>query len=341
MNPMKPYLLTLACAAFGMNCAWGQVALDGKQVLVPKPPVWVEEWGYEQDSEGNIYKIDNDGNYERMPDGFQIPGSWAPAEHEIPVHTQNGRPDWRNAVSFEIVKQPAHGTLGVSFEPYSWWGPYVTYTPNEGYLGTDDFTWAYATAAGTSNVATTRILIREDGDRAGMTVILVVKDTLLPELSAEINRLKADLDAEGYRAKIKPWSSTSARELYAYLQSEYFSEAQFVAGAIFIGALPVAYQGNPSSAYMTDLCFMDMTQEPHSTNALWFNSELPDIWVSRMTAFNCKPIMIIAREPIDCRTLSTMDAPLSAGLTFQVVLTVSSKMRGFFILRVNSGISVL
>lgn len=286
MNSLKHCLVILACAAFGMNLAWGQVALDGKQVLVPKPPVWVEEWGYERDSEGNIYKVDNDGNYERMPEGFQIPGSWAPAEHGIPVHTPNGRSDWRSAVSFEIVKQPSHGTLRVNFEPYSWWAPRVTYTPNEGYLGTDDFTWTYATAAGSSNVATTRILIREDGDRAGMTVILVVKDTLLPELSAEINRLKADLDAEGYRAKIKPWSSTSARELYSYLLSEYFSEAQFVAGAIFIGALPVAYQGNPSSFFMTDLCFMDMTQERHPQNAQWFNSDLPDIWVSRMTAFN-------------------------------------------------------
>ena len=264
MNPMNPYLLTLACAALGMNLAWGQVAVDSKHVVVPKPPVWVEE-------------------EERF----------VPAQHSISVNTSNKVHDWETAVSFDIVKQPAHGTLQIDFYPFDpakpdepSFEPIILYTPNEGYLGTDDFTWTFTNAAGSSNVATTSILIREDGDRAGMTVILVVKDTLLPELSAEVNRLKADLDAEGYRAKIKPWSSTNARELYAYLQSEYFSEAQFVAGAIFIGALPTAYKGNPSNNSMTDMVFMDMCQQPSSVSAEWWTPNLPDIWVSRMTAFN-------------------------------------------------------
>lgn len=169
--------------------------------------------------------------------------------------------------TFSIVQAPAHGTATVS-------GTSFTYTPAANYTGTDLFTWKMNDGTADSNIATNRVLVRAENSRGGMTVLLVVKDTLLPEITNEVARWKADLENEGYTAKIKPWSSTSAPDLWAYLVSEYFTPGQFVAGATLIGNLPTAT--GLSTGQTTDYAFMNMLT--YRDNG--YNKQ--HIWVSRI-----------------------------------------------------------
>lgn len=172
---------------------------------------------------------------------------------------------------FSLVSSPSHGTLTIS-------GANFTYTPSAGYTGTDSFTWKMSDGYVESNLATCRILVREESSRGGMTVLLVVKDTLLPEISAEVDRWKADLENEGYAAKIKSWTSTDAGQLWIYLVSEYDAVGQFVAGATVIGNMPTAT--GLSSGETTDYAFMNM--QAFRDNG--YNKQ--HIWVSRIYTVN-------------------------------------------------------
>ncbi|MBA4387140.1 MAG: hypothetical protein C0404_04105, partial [Verrucomicrobia bacterium] len=166
-----------------------------------------------------------------------------------------------------IVTGTGNGNLAVS-------GTSFTYAPNPGWTGTDTFTWKINDGLADSNIATNRILVRAENSRGGMMVLLVVKDTLLPEISGEVDRWKADLESEGYAAKIKSWSSTDAAQLWAYLVSEYNAPGQFVVGATLIGNMPTAT--GLSSGETTDYAFMNM--QTYRDNG--YNKQ--HIWVSRV-----------------------------------------------------------
>jgi len=157
--------------------------------------------------------------------------------------------------SFEIVDGPSHGNVtinGLKFE----------YTPDTDYVGSDLFTWKYTDDLGESNIATNRILVREEDSRAGMKVLLVVKDTILPEITNEVARWATDLENEGYTSEIVSWSSTSAEELWFRLVSEYNEPDQFMIGATLIGNLPAA-KGLAFNR-TTDYCFWNMFRYRHT-----------------------------------------------------------------------------
>ncbi|MBA4388214.1 MAG: hypothetical protein C0404_09550 [Verrucomicrobia bacterium] len=105
-------------------------------------------------------------------------------------------------------------------------------------------------------------------------ILIVVKDTLLPEISNEVARLQADMTNEGYTPKLKSWSSGDASNLWTYIKSEYDTPGQTVEGAILIGYLPSTQ--NTSTSETTDCAIMNMTN--------FRNVSTLNIWVSRIWA---------------------------------------------------------
>ncbi|HOX07162.1 MAG TPA: Ig-like domain-containing protein [Planctomycetota bacterium] len=174
------------------------------------------------------------------------------------------------AFTLTVVTPPAHGTLTAS-------GGNFAYVPAAGYTGTDSFAWKVSDGEASSAVATCRLLVRAVNSRAGMTVLLVVNDLLYPEIRAEVDRLKADLEREGYAAKIKTLpASTTTTALWNYLQAEYRTPGQFVSGAILIGNLPKgAY--NTSTNEQTDCTLWNMDGPLGDVSRR-------HIWVSRIWA---------------------------------------------------------
>jgi Bacterial Ig domain/Malectin domain/Viral BACON domain len=177
----------------------------------------------------------------------------------------------------QIVSGPSHGSIVVKGTKY-WDGRIsfdrMQYTPAAGYSGPDSFTYRVSDRNGESNVATYRLLVRAtQRDRAGMLVALVVNDLLHPEIQADIERLKADLEAEGYTAKIKAWNAATlgAKDLWDYLGNEYKAPDQFLAGAILIGNIPRASGSN-------DVVYWNMESYGDTSKA--------HIWVSRMWALS-------------------------------------------------------
>ncbi len=197
---------------------------------------------------------------------LSVPYETSAVSHET-LYWGSARPS-ANAI---LVAGPSSGAVSVS-------GSTFTYTPNPGWTGEDSFTWKINDGFAESNVATNRILVREIADRAGMTVLVVVRDLLLPEIADEINRLLADLTGEGYAPKLVSWPDTSAQALWEHLKAEYLTPGQFVSGAILIGNLPTAR--GLSSNQITDYAFMNMERYRDSGH----NKQ--HIWVSRIIANN-------------------------------------------------------
>jgi PKD repeat protein len=106
------------------------------------------------------------------------------------------------------------------------------------------------------------------------TVILIVNSNLQPEIQDDLNRMKADMQIEGYTVKIKTWPSTDqdAQHVWVYLKSEYATQGQTLTGAILIGNLPMGR--NLTTNELTDWCYWNM-------NAEWRNTYSRQIWVSR------------------------------------------------------------
>ena len=88
--------------------------------------------------------------------------------------------------TYGFVSSPTHGNMFAVGRP--------TYVPDAGYTGPDSFYWKISDTAG---ISTCRILVRDTNSRANMVVLLVVRDTLLPQINSEILRLQADLQNEG------------------------------------------------------------------------------------------------------------------------------------------------
>ena len=176
-----------------------------------------------------------------------------------------------------VATSPTNGTLVEQ-------GLFLTYTPHPGVTqGLDRFTYKVTDTVDESAPAQCVIQIRAPVSRAGNLVLLIVNDSLLATpLTNEINRLKSDLESEGYSARIKSWNhaDSSASNLWVYLANTYASSTQWVAGAILLGDMPratLALQPGGAQQY-TDLpCWnMDYFQTIVSAVAP------RHIWVSRI-----------------------------------------------------------
>jgi hypothetical protein len=159
-----------------------------------------------------------------------------------------------------IVSGPSHGTAETA-------SAQLYYTPAFGYTGPDSFTWEITDGIHTSDVATCTINVTDTPPGGTNTLIVVVKDTLLPEIEDEVNRLLLDLQWEGRAVKLKSWSSTSTRALWDYLVAEYNDASQNLEGAILIGQLP---EIKSTSGETADVAYWNMeTYENGLTHHIW------------------------------------------------------------------------
>ncbi len=164
-----------------------------------------------------------------------------------------------------VVSQAAHGSVSTN-------GDNLVYTPNTGFTGVDSFIFMVNDGYTNSNVATGYVCVRDYGQAVGMLVDIVVNDLLYSVLSNEVNRLKADLDADGYTASITPLSSgASAQSLWMHLNSLY--QTNFLVGALLIGNVAMCAPGG----YYSDSYYWDMSQFQTSPR----NVRVHDIWVGR------------------------------------------------------------
>jgi hypothetical protein len=206
------------------------------------------------------------------------------ADEPVSFVTPFTDPDAAQTWTAQIVAQPGHGTVSIGAAYGSPVKPSFKYTPAAGYVGLDAFTFTTQDGTATSNVATVSLRIRPShADFTGQTVIVVVNGALLPALSAEVARLQADLQAQGYTTKLKTWTTGSIWELWTYLSTEFRTPGQFLAGALLVGELPYA---STSTGSMTDYVLMNLSiwgdtwygYDPQSATTLYST----DIWVSRI-----------------------------------------------------------
>jgi hypothetical protein len=190
-------------------------------------------------------------------------------------------PDVGQTWTASVVGNAMHGNVTVEL------GNKFTYAPNPGFKGIDGFTYKVNDSTDDSNIATVTIQIRDANDHASNLVLVVVNDTIRPVISNEIDRLKADIEADGYTAKIKDWhlSGSTSSNLWKYLKGEYDNTSQFLEGAILIGDVPkaqtYAYHAsyNGYKWFYTDLVYWNMAE--YQTNGEIIARH---IWVTRMNA---------------------------------------------------------
>lgn len=205
--------------------------------------------------------------------------------------TVNYRDDnFRQTISVRMVRGPAHGTL-VATNQTAPSGFYhlngFTYTPAAGFTGFDSFTCKFNDGFDDSQETTVSLQVRRADQRLGTTVLVVVNQALYNAIPAPINRLKADLDQEGYIGKIIPWAATgtSVDAVWNRLHAEYLDPGQYLEGAILIGDIPkpkttanIGGEWDPITAY-NDLMYWCMAEnmgsKPYGPK---------DIWVSRINA---------------------------------------------------------
>lgn len=121
--------------------------------------------------------------------------------------------------------------------------PGLTYIPDAGFSGIDSFTYKITTTKDSTRttLCEVRIVLPEP---SGMTVLLVVNQALLPSIDSSVKRLKADLESEGYTAKVIPFpnmpvsNAANAKILWDTLKQYYSLPSPLTAGAILIGKLP-------------------------------------------------------------------------------------------------------
>ena len=198
--------------------------------------------------------------------------------------------NFRQTISVRMVRGPDHGTV-VATNQTAPSGFYhlngFTYTPAAGFTGFDSFTCKFNDGFNDSPETTVRLQVRRPDQRLGTTVLVVVNQALYNAIPAPINRLKADLDQEGYVGKIIPWAATgtSVDAVWNRLQAEYLDPGQYLEGAILIGDIPkpkttanIGGELDPITAY-NDLMYWCMAENRGSKP--WGPK---DIWVSRINA---------------------------------------------------------
>jgi hypothetical protein len=185
-------------------------------------------------------------------------------------------------ISGRVVQQAAHGNVTTDG---SW---IFTYTSEAGFTGIDSFTYKVNDGYDDSQEATVFLQVRNPNERLGNTVILLVNSNLYSVLSGSIDRLKTDIEAEGYAGKIIQWpaSGTTTTSVWNRLRAEYLDANQWVEGAILIGDIPkpkttaaMGAEWDPVTAY-NDLIYWCMAEynAPHTYGAP------TDVWVSRINA---------------------------------------------------------
>ncbi len=197
--------------------------------------------------------------------------------HTLPRYVD---PDTGQTYTVHIVNPPAHGVAAIS-------GSWFAYTPSSGFTGVDQFTYRVHDGVDDSNEALVRVQVRESDDRAGNLILLIVRDTLYPNISNAVHRLRQDLLAEGYTAAIHTRPSDSTLNLWQHIKSVYDNTGHWLEGVLLIGNLPRprlndyhAYHGAYRNMY-TDLPLWNMNYYQTEGSALRHDFR---IWVGRFYA---------------------------------------------------------
>ncbi|MBL8029237.1 MAG: hypothetical protein JNL74_22640 [Fibrobacteres bacterium] len=138
--------------------------------------------------------------------------------------------------------------------------PGFRYIPKTGFTGGDTFTFKITTNK--DSTQTVKCAVRITPPEPGaMTVLLVVNQTLLTSIQTEVNRLKNDLENEGYKARVLPfaYSNTTAKQLWDSLVAEYDNQTRMLAGTILIGQLPYL-GGNGNGSITKESAFWSMSK---------------------------------------------------------------------------------
>jgi PKD repeat protein len=163
-----------------------------------------------------------------------------------------------------VVTQPAHGTVNAV-------GTKFNYTPAAGYTGADSFTWKVSDGTATSAPVTCRVLVREAGSRQGLVVALLVNARLQPEIQPELDRLRSDLESEGYSVAVRSFTNATTQAVWSHLTNLYSCAAHALAGAILIGGMPAAAS---NAGTTSDMAYWNMRTLG--------DTSCRDIWVSRL-----------------------------------------------------------
>ena len=198
------------------------------------------------------------------------------AERQLPLLVSDADED-RQPIAIEIDKQPAHGSLSVN-KVGSFGVARVMYKPSPGFVGEDSFVWHASDGTARSSSATCRLLVRAPDNHAKTRVLVVVEARLGPELDSELQRLLADLRAEGYESKLIAFGGKSAAELWSLLRGEYTAPGAFVAGAVLVGRMPLASSTISATiaAQTTDLYYWNLRRAGRTEMGA------PQLWVSRI-----------------------------------------------------------
>ncbi len=152
------------------------------------------------------------------------------------------------AIQLSVTTQAKHGTVTVvpgAFTKGSVTVPGFQYVPNAGFLGVDSMQWSIGNTLG-SATGTCRMIVHPP-EPNGMLVLIYVNSALFPGVTNEINRLKDDLTAEGYTAKIKLWPNSgnllqNAEAFHDSIKAEFDLANGLMAGTIAVGNLPFWYE---------------------------------------------------------------------------------------------------
>jgi len=190
--------------------------------------------------------------------------------------------------------------------------PWFKYIPKSDFIGLDSFSYCIRTSVDTTPVVKVRIVVcpKEPGN---MRVLVVVNSVLSPSIQSELNQFKADLDKEGYQARILSFSDAlknSPKALWDTLFNEYNRTNGLMAGAILVGKMPLAnsilgtlVNEDESPYWCMNSYLPDLKVEADPTfygiMRNWYNKPVRDpeqwnfdasnalhIWVSRIQAYD-------------------------------------------------------
>ncbi|MBL8027928.1 MAG: T9SS type A sorting domain-containing protein [Fibrobacteres bacterium] len=170
----------------------------------------------------------------------------------------------------EIKSQPLHGTVSIVARKSTYWKlqrpavpafkaipiDWLKYKPASGFSGTDSFTYNVSDGNGSvSNTVKCIVKVRPNSN-SGQTILLLSHDTLMNPLATEINRLKADMESEGYTVIIKTITfanrgsgisdtvnNANALTVWNKIREEYMVTNRVLTGVVFLGYIPPMRMG--------------------------------------------------------------------------------------------------
>ncbi|GEM_PF-4123264 len=119
-------------------------------------------------------------------------------------------------LEFRVTSAPEHGEI--TYSNYS----RLTYRPEDGFTGTDSFSYQVSDGNTWSPEATVEIKVRHVQDRDGIAVALLAPRDLYEQLKLEIDRLMDDMKHEGFHPVLRTYTQPKNKEeVWAELNELY------------------------------------------------------------------------------------------------------------------------